>query len=146
MTQWREVLKIARTKLQHTARTVRLTGYSFCIGAGWLLATIGPPFVGLYWQMGITLLIGSTLSLIGTLDGRWAWELLGLPLLSATLVALALLTGRDAHTAPNWIWVPSVLILGAFGVLMLARWFDLFILAKASAWLHRVHQEAESHR
>ena len=133
-TRARRILDAVGAHMTAVARTVRTTGYLAGVAAGAVLATYGPPYTGAYWLMGMFLAAGSLLAIIGTLWGRWAFELTGLPLVASALIQLAVLTIRDGPH--GWVIVPSVGILAAFGILMLARWIDLFILARATARAH----------
>lgn len=123
------------SKLARAAWAVRLAGYLLCVVAGWMITVTPSVFTGYYGPMGAFLLVGALLALVGSASGRWAPELIGLPLLASSLVALAVTT-RDASSAPHWAWVPSVMILGGFGTLMWARWLDLFQTARGASWVH----------
>ena len=134
MTRARRILDAIGAHMTAVARTVRTTGYLAGVAAGAVLAVYGPPYTGAYWLMGMFLAAGSLLAIIGTLWGRWAFELMGLPLVASALIQLAALTIRDGPH--GWVIVPSVGIIGAFGILMLARWIDLFLLARATGRAH----------
>ena len=125
-----------RRALARAAWAVRLAGYVLCAIEGWMICVATSVFTGYYGPMGAFLLVGALLALVGSASGRWAPELIGLPLLASSLVALAVLTTRDASSAPHWAWVPSVMILGGFGTLMWARWLDLLQTARGASWVH----------
>lgn len=116
---------------------LRASGYALAAAAGVVLAFLVDDMVAplgiipwLWWVMCAWLVIGGLLSLGGTLARRWLGEYVGLPLASAAMVGFALLQGQ----ASGWtvFAIPSVALLGAFGLLLLSRWRDVTALYRVA--------------
>lgn len=112
-------------------RCLRVLAYSALATAGLFIVVIAdPPFAPWYVAMGWFCLVGGALSGLGVLTGRWVGELLGLPLLGSAMGAFAVLTVRDAFPSGGWATTPSITILLSFGLMLGARWADVFSVAQ----------------
>lgn len=121
-------------RLKRFVQIVRAGAYGMFTGAGATIWVVGdPPFPWRYSVMAIFLCLGGLLCLLGQLFDRWAGELLGLPLVATAMSVFAVLTVRDAGWNP--ISAPSVLMLGAVGVMFFMRWVDQFMLARAARYM-----------
>lgn len=119
--------------LSAISRGIRAAGYASTAAGGGMIVYVGyPPFGTTYVVMGVFALIGGVLSSLGLLSGRWAPELLGLPLVSSAMVCLSLVTARDTFPYSVQVGLPSVLILAAFGILMTARFLEVLNLSRAA--------------
>ena len=96
------------------------------------LAIILTDFPIFYTIMGWWCLVGGLCSSTGSATGRWVGEFIGLPLLSSAMLTFSALTYRDAWDAAGWTSVPSILLLFAYGVLLLGRWLDVQAVGRAA--------------
>lgn len=117
---------------------LRAGGYALSVAGGAVLAFLVDDMVTplgilpwLWWVMCAWLVVGGGLSLGGTLAGRWLGEYVGLPLASAAMVGFALLQGQASHW--SLFAIPSVALLGSFGLLLLSRWRDVSALYRVAA-------------
>ena len=53
------------------------------------------------------------------------------------MLCLAAITGRDIFPISVWLGLPSVAILASFGLLLFARWVDIYALALSASRLGR---------
>jgi hypothetical protein len=126
-------------RLKRLVQIVRAAAYSMFAGAGATILYVGePPFPWRYVVMAGFMMVGGALCFLGQLLDRWAGELLGLPLVATSMSVFAVLTVRDAGWNP--ITAPSVLMLGAVGVMFFMRWVDQFMLARAARHMALHHQ------
>jgi len=116
---------------QTTGRWLRAAGYLGITIAGIALILVdGFPFW--YTIMGYWCLVGGAFSCLGKVTGRWAGEFIGLPLVGSAMIAFALMTYRDAWDAEQWIAVPSIALLAAYGSILLGRWADVAAIGRAA--------------
>lgn len=85
-----------------------------------------------YKTMGLWCLVGGVCCALGSASGRWAGEYTGLPLIGSAMFAFAVLTYRDTWEVAQWVSVPSILLLAAYGVLLTARWIDVAAVRRAA--------------
>jgi hypothetical protein len=124
-------------RLKRFVQAMRAVSYALMLGAGGAMLLVGnPPFGPWYLAMAVTCVLGGLMSLLGQVSDRWAGELMGLPLLGTAMSAFGLLTYRDTAER-GLIAAPSIFLLVAFGVLLLMRWVDLWMLARSARVLAR---------
>lgn len=116
---------------------MRITAYALIAAGGIVLAAVVDELAALlhikdwlWWLMCAWLIVGGLSSLAGAVARRWVGEFVGLPLAGAALLGFALLQGR----VNQWsvFSIPSVALLGAFGLLLLSRWRDVVTLYRAA--------------
>lgn len=116
------------------ARGLRIVAYGLQALAGAVLAPqvhlIPNVADGLWLAMCTWLVVGGALCLLGQLFRRWTGEFVGLPLSAAALVGFSILQGRVAGWAT--LAIPSVALLGAYGLMLLSRWRDVVALYRVA--------------
>lgn len=122
-------------------RVISAVAYLLIVLAGIVLAlTLGdiPGIMEWLWLvMCVWLGLGGLAATVGQLTRRWTGEFVGLPLLASSLVGFGFLQGNlsDWHITV----IPSVSLLWAFGLIVLARWRDVDALYRSA----RLAQRAE---
>lgn len=115
-------------------RWLRVTAYGLQVMAGAVLAPqvdLIPGILEWLWLLMCTwLVVGGWLCLIGQLTRRWVGEFVGLPLGAAALLGFAVLQGQVSGWA--LIAVPSVALLGAYGLMLVSRWRDVSALYRVA--------------
>lgn len=115
-------------------RGMRIVAYALMVVAAVVLVVQvgGWPDVTVWlWQlMCAWLAAGGALCLLGQLTRTWVGEYVGLPLAGSALLGFAILQGNVADWTPQVI--PSLALLGAFGLLLFSRWRDVSALYRVA--------------
>ncbi|MEV6693359.1 hypothetical protein AB0M35_18005 [Micromonospora sp. NPDC051196] len=110
-------------------RWSRVAGYTMMASAGIGAAAYPTPSVQaatgpLVYLWATFLAVGGALAAFGAATDRWIGELLGLPLLSASFGAYAVVLASTVSMAS----VVAALALGGFGLLLWGRWRDVAVV------------------